>query len=70
MMDFFTITAIGMAMSVLVMVFGFMQQPRKRLPNKRETSHLIRERHAALDFPKRLGCSRPPLLTETQMTQI
>lgn len=70
MMDFFTITVIGLAMSMVVMIFGFLQQPRKRLPNKHQTSHLIRERHATLVPPQRLGCSRPPLLTETQMTQI
>lgn len=70
MMDFFTITVIGLAMSMVVMVFGLLQQPRKRLPNKHATSHLIRERHAALVPPQRLGCSRPPLLADSGMTQI
>jgi len=70
MMDFFTITVIGLAMSMAVMIFGFIQQPRKRLPNKHATSHLIRERHATLVTPQRLGCARPPLLSETQITQI
>lgn len=71
MTDFFTITLIGLAMSMCVMMFGLLQEPRKRLPNKHETSQLIRERHAALIAPSRLGCSRQPLLTQPpKLTQI
>jgi len=71
MVEFFTITVIGLAMSMVVMIFGFLQQPRKRLPIKHETSHLIRERHAALVPPQRLAYSSSPcMLTDTPMTQI
>jgi hypothetical protein len=50
-MEFFTVTVIGLILSMVVLLVGFLQQPRARPPSRPETAHLVRTRH--------LGMARP-----------